>query len=45
MTHTFDCAMCLPGCRLSTDEDDIEPPHRCPWPEVETASKWQEVAE
>lgn len=45
MTRTFDCGMCLPGCRLSTDEDDIELPDACPWSRGESTPKWTEDTE
>lgn len=45
MTRAFDCGMCIPGCRLETDEDDIETPSRRPWPVAENAPKWTEARE
>ncbi len=43
MTRTFECARCIPGCTLQTDEDDIEVPSSCPWPAVVNAPKWTEA--
>ena len=43
MTRVFEYAMCLPGCRLTTDEDDIEVPTSCPFPLGENAPKWEEI--
>jgi hypothetical protein len=43
MTRAFECAMCSPGCRLETDEDDVELPHAYPFPVGENAPKWQET--
>ncbi len=43
MTRTFECAMCLPGCTLTTDEDEIEVPSACPWPASVNAPTWTEA--
>lgn len=29
VTHLFECAICLPGCTLTTDEDEIDCPSAC----------------
>ncbi len=33
--------MCIPGCGLETDEDDIDMPTDCPWRAAVNAPKWQ----
>ncbi len=43
MIRVFECAMCVPGCTLTTDEDDIDPPVNCPWPASVNAPKWTEA--
>lgn len=42
MTRTFVCEVCVPSCRLETDEEDVSSPITCPWGAVGEA-KWTEV--
>jgi hypothetical protein len=41
MTRAFDCGICVPRCRLETDEDGIEPPTACPWSTGVNAPAWR----
>ena len=43
MTRTFCCSICVPGCTLQTDEDEIEVPSGCLWPAAVNAPTWWET--